>query len=109
MQQPELDATLIAQGVADQLTGRVLARDIETGERVVVGVNAFTGTEASPLLAADLSVGEIRDYLGVDSLAYLELDRVRRTRDELERRQQLLDQGIILEDTKGGVRWKRKA
>jgi cysteinyl-tRNA synthetase len=23
-------------------------------------------------------------------------------------RQQLLDQGIILEDTKGGVRWKRK-
>jgi amidophosphoribosyltransferase len=26
------------------------------------------------LLAADLSVGEIRDYLGVDSLAYLELD-----------------------------------
>lgn len=28
------------------------------------------------LLAADLSVGEIRDYLGVDSLAYLELDRL---------------------------------
>ncbi len=30
----------------------------------------------SELLAADLSVGEIRDYLGVDSLAYLELDRL---------------------------------
>jgi amidophosphoribosyltransferase len=30
----------------------------------------------SELLAADMSVGEIRDYLGVDSLAYLELDRV---------------------------------
>lgn len=30
------------------------------------------------LLAADLSVGEIREYLGVDSLAYLELDRLRR-------------------------------
>jgi amidophosphoribosyltransferase len=30
----------------------------------------------SELLAADLSVGEIRDYLGVDSLGYLELDRL---------------------------------
>jgi amidophosphoribosyltransferase len=29
------------------------------------------------LLAADLSVGEIREYLDVDSLAYLELDRLR--------------------------------
>ena len=29
------------------------------------------------LLAADMSVGEIREYLGVDSLAYLELDRLR--------------------------------
>jgi amidophosphoribosyltransferase len=28
------------------------------------------------LLAADLSVGEIRDYLDVDSLAYLDLDRL---------------------------------
>ena len=32
----------------------------------------------SELLAADLEVGEIRDYLGVDSLAYLELDRLTR-------------------------------
>jgi amidophosphoribosyltransferase len=30
----------------------------------------------SELLAADLSVGEIRDYLGVDSLAYIEIDRL---------------------------------
>ena len=30
----------------------------------------------SDLLAADMSVGEIRDFLGVDSLAYLELDRL---------------------------------
>ncbi|HEX6310495.1 MAG TPA: amidophosphoribosyltransferase [Acidimicrobiia bacterium] len=30
----------------------------------------------SELLAADMSVGEIRDYLGVDSLAYLELERL---------------------------------
>ena len=30
----------------------------------------------SELLAADLSVGEIREFLGVDSLAYLELDRL---------------------------------
>jgi amidophosphoribosyltransferase len=30
----------------------------------------------SELLAADLSVGEIRDYLGVDSLAYLDIDRL---------------------------------
>jgi len=30
----------------------------------------------SDLLAADMSVGEIADYLGVDSLAYLELDRL---------------------------------
>jgi amidophosphoribosyltransferase len=30
----------------------------------------------SELLAADLSVGEIRDYLGVDSLAYLEIERL---------------------------------
>ena len=30
----------------------------------------------SELLAADLEVGEIRDFLGVDSLAYLELDRL---------------------------------
>ncbi|MFN8034864.1 MAG: amidophosphoribosyltransferase [Acidimicrobiia bacterium] len=30
----------------------------------------------SELLAADMSVGEIRDYLGADSLAYLELDRL---------------------------------
>jgi amidophosphoribosyltransferase len=30
----------------------------------------------SELLAADLSVGEIRDLIGVDSLAYLELDRL---------------------------------
>jgi amidophosphoribosyltransferase len=32
----------------------------------------------SELLAADLSVGEIREYLGVDSLAYLELGRLTR-------------------------------
>jgi len=32
----------------------------------------------SELLAADLEVGEIRDYLGVDSLAYLELERLTR-------------------------------
>jgi amidophosphoribosyltransferase len=30
----------------------------------------------SDLLAADMSVGEIRDYLDVDSLAYLDLDRL---------------------------------
>jgi len=30
----------------------------------------------SELLAADLETGEIRDFLGVDSLAYLELDRL---------------------------------
>ena len=30
----------------------------------------------SELLAADLTVGEIADYLKVDSLAYLELDRL---------------------------------
>ncbi len=30
----------------------------------------------SELLAADMSVGEIREYLGVDSLAYLELPRL---------------------------------
>jgi amidophosphoribosyltransferase len=30
----------------------------------------------SELLAADMTVGEIQDYLGVDSLAYLELDRL---------------------------------
>jgi amidophosphoribosyltransferase len=30
----------------------------------------------SDLLAADMSVGEISDYLGVDSLAYLDLDRL---------------------------------
>jgi amidophosphoribosyltransferase len=30
----------------------------------------------SELLAADLSVGEIADFLKVDSLAYLELDRL---------------------------------
>jgi amidophosphoribosyltransferase len=30
----------------------------------------------SDLLAADMSVGEIRDYLGVDSLAFLDLDRL---------------------------------
>ena len=30
----------------------------------------------SELLAADLSVGEIRDFAGFDSLAYLELDRL---------------------------------
>jgi amidophosphoribosyltransferase len=32
--------------------------------------------ERSDLLAADMSVGEICDYLGVDSLAYLDLDRL---------------------------------
>ena len=32
----------------------------------------------SDLLAADMSVGEIADYLGVDSLAYLDLDRLDR-------------------------------
>jgi amidophosphoribosyltransferase len=35
----------------------------------------------SELLAADLSVGEISDYLKVDSLAYLELDRLVRSTD----------------------------
>jgi amidophosphoribosyltransferase len=35
----------------------------------------------SELLAADLSVGEIADYLKVDSLAYLELDRLVRSTD----------------------------
>lgn len=34
-----------------------------------------TGTRAE-LLAADLSVEEIRDYLGVDSLSYLGLDQL---------------------------------
>jgi amidophosphoribosyltransferase len=32
--------------------------------------------ERSDLLAADMSVGEISDYLGVDSLAYLDLERL---------------------------------
>jgi amidophosphoribosyltransferase len=32
--------------------------------------------QRSELLAADMEVGEIRDYLGVDSLAYLDLDRL---------------------------------
>jgi amidophosphoribosyltransferase len=32
--------------------------------------------QRSELLAADMSVGEIRDFLGVDSLAYLDLDRL---------------------------------
>ncbi len=31
----------------------------------------------SELLAADLSVGEMRDYLDVDSLAFLDLDRLK--------------------------------
>ena len=30
----------------------------------------------SELLAADMSVGEIRDYINADSLAYLDLDRL---------------------------------
>jgi amidophosphoribosyltransferase len=34
-----------------------------------------TGTRAE-LLAANLSVEEIREYLGVDSLSYLSLDRL---------------------------------
>ena len=34
-----------------------------------------TGTRGE-LIAASMSVGEIRDYLGVDSLAYIELDRL---------------------------------
>ena len=34
-----------------------------------------TGTRGE-LLAANMSVGEIRDYLGVDTVAYLELDRL---------------------------------
>jgi amidophosphoribosyltransferase len=39
---------------------------------------ASTGSTpaALRLLAADMSVGEIRDFLGVDSLAYLDLDRL---------------------------------
>ncbi len=32
--------------------------------------------ERADLLAADMSVGEIQDFLGVDSLAYLDLDRL---------------------------------
>ena len=49
--------------------------------RVVAAVQwpCFYGMDTgsrSELLAADLSVGEIRDFLGVDSLAYLELDRL---------------------------------
>jgi amidophosphoribosyltransferase len=32
--------------------------------------------ERADLLAADMSVGEIKEFLGVDSLAYLELDRL---------------------------------
>ena len=32
--------------------------------------------DRSELLAADLTVDEIRDYLGADSLAYLNLDRL---------------------------------
>jgi amidophosphoribosyltransferase len=34
-----------------------------------------TGTRTQ-LLAADLTVDEVRDYLGCDTLAYLELDRL---------------------------------
>jgi amidophosphoribosyltransferase len=38
----------------------------------------------SELLAADLSVGEIREYLGVDSLAYLEIERLTRATGSAE-------------------------
>ena len=37
--------------------------------------HGHTGTRAE-LLAANLAVGEIRDFLGVDSLAYLDLDNL---------------------------------
>ena len=39
---------------------------------------ASTPGRASELIAANLEVGEIRDYLGADSLAYLELDALQK-------------------------------
>ena len=57
-------------GAGDQASNRCFVGNIAQHH---VGLD--TG-KRSDLLAADMSVGEIRDYLGVDSLAYLDLDNL---------------------------------
>jgi ethylmalonyl-CoA mutase len=67
-------------------------RAIESGEETVVGVNAFTETEPSPLAAgADLAMATVSEHIEIDLVARLndwrearDRDAVRRALDELE-------------------------
>jgi ethylmalonyl-CoA mutase len=61
-------------------------RAIESGEQTVVGVNAFTETEPSPLAAgADLAMATVSEHVEMDLVAKLEDWRAARDRDAVRR------------------------
>ncbi len=53
-------------------------RDIESGAQVVVGVNAYTETEASPLSAGDGAIQTVDDGVEADQIARLDAWRAAR-------------------------------
>ncbi|HUE47228.1 MAG TPA: protein meaA [Aestuariivirgaceae bacterium] len=61
-------------------------RAIESGEQTVVGVNAFTETEPSPLAAgADLAMATVSEHIEMDLVAKLDDWRKRRDGDAVRR------------------------
>jgi cysteinyl-tRNA synthetase len=56
-----------------------------------VQTNAITDSEVESMIAERTAAKKARNFARADQV-----------------REQLLEQGIILEDTKSGVRWKRK-
>jgi ethylmalonyl-CoA mutase len=61
-------------------------RAIESGEETVVGVNAFTGTEPSPLAAGgDQAMATVSEHIELDLVARLKHWRATRDRDAVRR------------------------
>jgi (2R)-ethylmalonyl-CoA mutase len=57
---------------------------IESGERVVVGVNRFTEGEASPLLQGASSILSVDESMGREQIERLRAHRAKRSRSEVE-------------------------
>ena len=60
-------------------------RAIESGEETVVGVNAFTESEPSPLAGADQAMATVSEHIEMDLVARLQQWRVGRDRDAVRR------------------------
>ena len=59
--------------------------------RPTAGQSALSDAEVEALIAKRTAARKARDFAQADRI-----------------RQELLDKGVILEDTKDGIRWKRK-